>query len=1126
MTWDGIRGTLQWMLLLLLIGVIAAAGFALHYWSRKDQLIHELAADKLAEIFPDCQVQFRQVEFPDPAHVVIDDLQLTAKHSGMLLARIPRIKITLSGDLLETRQVVIERILLESPQFFILRNSDGEWNWHRLTPVSSRQHYTPSIQIRNGQLQLGVQSTLNGPLHRAACQNIEMTFVPAAHQRFEIQGSTVIDSLGDVGLSGLMDARSGKWELTGRAAKIRVDEPLLERTGHWVPEVGDRLAQLREHPKYLARRGLQSEPPVRMVSAPGGLLAFEENPKETEQPVLDAAVDSFLRADIELDFFIGQTAREAPLDYRVKTRIEHGQVSDLFLPIPLYDIRARIELTPDRLEIEEFRAANNESTLFVSGHARRVMQDWSRQFVVRASNLQIDERVQSILPAEFLKVFQLLNPSGTFDLDFNIAQEPGENWTGQIRRFAARNCRVVHDYFRYPIENVSGEITHAAEQFQIEMHGTMSSRPVTLTGTWGDGRHGNDADLTIKVDNLPLNERFLNAFSRPEQAGTQAALRSLRMTGVTDLQARFVRSLQTDEQFKMQLQAKVRQATVNFIGFPYELEHFEGEVRYDALRDNVWRFRNLQAVHKRAEFTGQGDFDLTQDPGELRLEIGAVRVPIDKELEQATLTSGPHLEPVWRDYALTGTVDVEKISLDWKPGESPAIRMEAIRWRDGSIKPVEFPYQWDNVVGTLAWDGERLNVLALNGWHGDTYLDINGSDPEWPTFVQIPREGPVAWEIHFGDLQLVKVTLTEELERALPKELARTLYASDLQGTVDLQMRLDMRGWNNAARTVTANWKMLAVFRENSLFAGLPLRGVTGKVNVADGTWDGQTLRMEGYCDLEKAFVMNMPFTNVRSPFHLDGDRLILGTPKFLGAPIPFKRPNPYQEKQLRAELYSGQIGFDTLVLFGARPELTQYRSEINVNDVELAEWAADQFRNVQRLHGKVNGLLAIQGVGPSPKAIAGKGWVNIVPAAIMELPAFAQMFTLINFRPAGDSAFNYAYADFDIRDGYFDFSRIALRGEALGLIGKGTVGFAAGSQSPINLKFDSRTNNRLPFLRPIVERLGNNWIRIQVTGSVQEPTAVIQPRIGPLDDAFREFTETFEKGQIGRPPLRSNFNP
>lgn len=1120
MTWNGIRGTLQWMLLLLLVGLIAVGGIGLHFWSQKDQLIRRTVSAKLNELFPDWENQFRDVLIVDTSEVVITDLVFRAREDDSVLASIPRLTIGIDGKVLEeSRRILVKRIEIDSPRLFAFRDHAGRWNWKDLPRPEPKQRYSPAIIVRNGELRLGLQSLVDGPIHTMTTDGIEVRLNPVAMRRYAITGSAAVDSLGMISVKGFADSNNGAWSIAGRAGEIRIDESLLERTGKFIPEVEIRMAQLRQSPQYQARNERNRQNPLRSVSTTNGersaIEKLSSNPPE-----------SFLRADIDLEFTVGQPAEGEPLDYRVNAVIQHGQVSDLFLPIPLYDIRARIEVSPAKLTIADFYASNNQSSLFVDGSASREREEWARQFVVRATNLQIDERIQSLLPPDLQRLYRMISPSGTFDLDFDIVQSPGQAWSGNLRKFTARNCRIVHDYFRYPVVNVEGAITHQGSRYLLDMKGLAGGQPLHLSGTFGDGTSVHDAEFTVAVNNLAIDDQFIKAFGRKEQSGVKSAITSLQMGGLVDLTAKFMKSDAWGDSFKMQLTADVRDGSVNFVGFPYELESFSGRVHFDSLKENVWRFSGLEGRHGHAHFSGLGSFDVSTSPGQLDLRVNAVRVPIDRDLEKASLVSAPHISPVWTDFALGGTVDVENVNIVWVPGTPTEVRLEGIQWRDGTIKPLALPYQWDDVAGSLAWDGQRLKIHSLHGWHGETYLDINGSDPEWPTFVEVPQSGPVAWEVHFGDLRLVKIHLDEELERALPESLSRMLKATDLEGNVDVQLRVDMRGWvptpgEIAEDTVTANWKLFATLKENTLFAGLPLQKVSGKVNVADGVWDGQKLRMEGYLELDEAIALNLPLKKIRSPFHLDGARLVVGAPKFLEATPQYLKPNSYSDRQLRAELYTGQIGFDALVILADRPELTQYKAEVNVNDVELAEYASDQFQSAQRLKGKVNGIVGFQGIGDSTNAMTGQGWVNVVPAAIMELPALAQLLAVINFRPVGDTAFNYAYGDFQIRRGLLDFSRIELRGDALGLIGKGMVGFASGDQSLINLTFDSRTNSRVPLLRPIIERLGNSWIRVQVMGTVKEPVAVIQPRIGPLDDAFREFTEAIEKGQNLRPPAR-----
>ncbi|WP_417849093.1 hypothetical protein [Thalassoglobus sp.] len=1116
MTWDGIRGTLQWMLMLLLVTVIAAGAVGLHFWSQKDVLIHNAVTKAIETIFVDCDVSFQSANLVNGSQLVITELNIQSQKSGTPLAKVPQLTVTVDGKLLQdSRRILVKRIELNSPQLFATRNAEGLWNWQELTPPKPKQEYSPAVVIKNGQIRIGLQSIPNGPVHSILCQGIELQISPEARQRYEIVGRAVADSLGPVTLNGLLDAQTGEWKLAGSAGTIRINEPMLEKTGLWIPEVGAKLAELHQTPQYLARQErVRQNQQLRTVSSNAQGIPLAIAPEGTPQ-----GGESFIRADLKLQFSAGRTSKDAPLDYSVQAEIEHGQLSDLFLPIPLYDVRAKIEATPNTLKIENFKASNNQSSLFIDGVAQRVGLDWSKNFVVKATHLKIDQRIQSVLPNDLLRLYQLLSPSGIFDLDVDVSQLAGKDWSGKLRKFTARDCRIVHDYFRYPVEQVSGEIVHQRGGFQIRMNGQAAGNPLQLTGSFGDGTQNRDAEFSIVVNNVPIDDMFINAFGRREQAGVKSAIESLRMKGVVDLSARFVRDETTQNKFEMQLVGNVRESSLNFVGFPYELENFSGDLSFDGLKGDVWYFSDLKARHGHAHLNGSGRFDSQKSPGQLSLDLRAVRVPIDGDLKKASLVSAPHISTVWDDFALGGTIDIDKIALAWSPGTPTAVTLNGIQWKDGTITPASFPYKWTDVVGALDWDGQRLNIHSLHGWHGSSYLEINGADPKWPAFVAVPPTGEVAWEVHFGDLKLVQAKFDDELERALPEAISAPLKAMDLQGNVNVHLTVDMRGWVSDEEIVTARWNLQAILKNNSLIAGVPLKNVTGKVDITDGLWDGQKLRMEGAIDLEYAIAMGIPFSNVRSPFHLEESRLVVGKPKFINPPVQFTVANPYANKQLRADLYDGQIGFDAAILLADRPELTQYQAEVNINDVELATWAADQFKNARNLKGKVNGLISMRGMGPSAKAMVGKGWVQIVPAAIMDLPAFAQMFSLINFRPVGDTAFNYSYGEFDIQNELLDFSRIELRGDALNLIGKGFVGFAGGGQSLINLSFDSRPNTSVRILRPLTKILGNNWIRVQVMGTVSEPVAVVQPRIGPLDDAFREFTEAIEKGQTFRPP-------
>ena len=1092
MTWNGIRGTLQWLVVLLMLTIIAAGGMVVRFWTIKDHFIKNSAATALAEFFPTCDVSFDSVVFFQNSSIELTNLTIAAKSSGILLAEFPRVMLQFDADALESaRTIVVTSLQLDSPTVYILQNGDGSSTWSDFQLGQPRQKYSPKIQLHNGKVRYGIQQSFGTPIHELAISGIEFEAVPVAMHKFQLIGVALAESVGRIDVQGNVDATTGQWNLAGTVTAIRFDSPLLNRTGHFVPEVGEKLAELQQTSPLGSGQ----------IKLAGDL--------STERITQD-----LFRADLDLHFDVSQANAEADLDYHITSQLANGFISDVLLPVPLYNVSAKLEVTPDRIVIDHFQGTNNNSSLAVHGWAYRVENDWAKNFSVQAQALQIDERIESVLPDDLRKVYEMIRPSGTFDLDFDVAREINSDWTGTLRKFTARNCRVVHEYFQYPIEGIHGAVIHRDGAFHYDMIGSASGQEITLTGYCGDSTGDGTSDLLIRVANLPIDDRFRNALQTKDQAGTRSAIEALRLTGRVDLNARFRRTPDSEERFKMTLNATVRDASANFVGFPYQLEGLSGTISFDAFQENVWKFDNLQAHHGHASFVnGRGVVDVSISPPAMALEFACVQIPIDSELEKASLVSAPHLSPIWTDFELDGTVDVDRVTIGWRSGQPTEVTLRRIHWKDGHIKPAALPYRWDDVVGTLEWDGSRLKIHSLNGWHDGTFLHIDGTKPDKVAFIEVPSSSPVAWHVHFGDLRLVKLKVDNDLLKALPVDLAASIAGLDLRGPTDLQFNADLKGWNSNANVVTADWEVFAQLSQNSLFAGIPLTNVTGQARMLKGNWDGRNLFMEGYFELSEATAQGLTFKKVRSPLLITQDRVIVGRVPLEQTEWAHSNTNPFRDAPLRSEIYSGQAGLDAEVLFATRPELTAYRGELTIKDVELGQWAADQFQSAQKLSGSINGVLKFQGMGPSTSDVTGQGWINISPAAIYELPAFAQVFSLPNFRRVSNNAFEYAYADFTVKRGQFDFSYIALNGEALGLTGRGSVGYAAGGDSLVILDFASRINNQVPFLRNIIQPLGNNWIRVQVTGTVKEPRALIHPSLGPLEDLIKRFGTAMNNG-------------
>jgi hypothetical protein len=186
----------------------------------------------------------------------------------------------------------------------------------------------------------------------------------------------------------------------------------------------------------------------------------------------------------------------------------------------------------------------------------------------------------------------------------------------------------------------------------------------------------------------------------------------------------------------------------------------------------------------------------------------------------------------------------------------------------------------------------------------------------------------------------------------------------------------------------------------------------------------------------------------------------------------------------------------------------------MKLRDASLRKWARDQGLPAKQLWGSVHGELELEGHGTSSRNIRGDGWVQVFPAALYELPVFAQVFPLLNFKTPDKTAFKYAYGGFRLRDGLFDFSQIDLAGDAGRLVGRGTAEFS--DELPGRLRFDLYSKaddqflgglSRIPILRTAV----NNWVHIRVGGTYDEPQVMQQPG-GNISEIASDLMQDLER--------------
>jgi hypothetical protein len=341
-----------------------------------------------------------------------------------------------------------------------------------------------------------------------------------------------------------------------------------------------------------------------------------------------------------------------------------------------------------------------------------------------------------------------------------------------------------------------------------------------------------------------------------------------------------------------------------------------------------------------------------------------------------------------------------------------------------------------------------------------------------------------------------------------------------------------VKGYRQPNALVTAAWHLDARLNNNTVSPGVELSNVTGLVKIVRGSWDGHRSFVDGYFELDSATALGMPLTGISGPFLVDGDDAYIGTPTWAEARTapPYDASiNKYarrgqQAGDVQADLYGGKVGVNVQARLSPRdPEETSYRAAVSIRDIRLEEWAGNGSGNSERLRGPINGQMDFVGQGTSDRSLRGQGWLQISPAQLYELPVLNRVLSSFDLRQPDRTAFTYAYGEFQIHDGVFEFSLIDLVGESLRLVGRGTVAYAAGLDNRLAIDFfRSKFRNQIPVFGQIFSAVTTNSIGVRVGGTVDNPIVNVQPKLGIVDDTLRKLLDSFNDGQMPSAPRMS----
>lgn len=1078
--------TFRWLIALVLLGGAAAAAGSYYYWNQSDEWLRQMVLAKLHETAPGWNVEIGRARFDFSGRIRLYDLKLRIPDNTSPLLEIPEAIVVVDREKIAEKHPPVHQVRLLGMQVQAVRDPQGKWNWDGLPERPKLGGTLSEWQIEQATLTVRLENA-NGPAATTVLRDVDAQFIPSGKRQYLIKGTGQFELANRVTLDGQWNLDSRAWSVGGELKELKVGPVLSEMLTTMSPEFRAGLTRAEE---WAARFGPtvgnpddDSKQAVEGVTSPG------------QATPLPAAFG--VNAAVDLRFRVMQWQPDAECEYKIAVQINQGEVTNPLLPFALYDLRGNIAFDNRQIAFTDLTARNGTTQLNVGGKVTTRGGLRPAELTVSVQDLVLEPRVRACLPDECGKTYDSLQPAGKVDLAVKLDFDGRDRWETETD-LTVKTCTLIHQKFPYRIDQVEGTIKQRGDLLDFTLRGLAGQRPVTLRGRVKDPGPEAESVFDIRVNELPLDERFRAACP----AKVQTALDALRMEGSFDGTLVLMRPAGPGQKFTPFVTAHLRNCSTTPRSFPYAIHKVSGLV--EGAGDH-WKFSRLKGVHDAAAVEASGTFEPDErGDGHLDLHVNVTEAAFDPQLK-AALPDGWKM--VWTEFNPTGLLSAAG-RVEWTHGQGPAISLDA-KLVNAGLTMKSFPWPLEKVQAQVGLKGGVLTIASLEGRHEETRVSMTGDG-----WFQPDR----SWLVHLEDLRVDDLDPDNRFKTALPPKLRNVVETlNPRKGKLSATGMLEFRGTGRPIDAVTAAWELETIYSGATLTAGIDLENLHGRVRLR-GTWDGERVIGSGKIDLDSLSFRGYQLTQVRGPVSVNGTRLVLGSEDVVSGNTPAEGPAAVNRAdRLTAKFIDGVLALDGFAVLEGR---TEYRVLMTLTGGRLERFAQLYLPGRDKLMGVMNGWVDLKGRGPEADRLSGKGQLLIAPAALYELPVIVAIFNVLRFVPPDKTAFTNALVDFEIGNSQFLFHRIELQGDSVSLQGRGKVGF----DGRVSLKFYSKAGRYqvpIPLVREMLAEATKGWVGIEVKGTTKAPVATYQA-VPQMDDALRSFLGAFDtRPAVTRPAAR-----
>ncbi|MFM9957716.1 MAG: AsmA-like C-terminal domain-containing protein [Phycisphaerales bacterium] len=175
---------------------------------------------------------------------------------------------------------------------------------------------------------------------------------------------------------------------------------------------------------------------------------------------------------------------------------------------------------------------------------------------------------------------------------------------------------------------------------------------------------------------------------------------------------------------------------------------------------------------------------------------------------------------------------------------------------------------------------------------------------------------------------------------------------------------------------------------------------------------------------------------------------------------------------------------------------------------------ADDQQPIVDR--GRLDGSFSIAGIVGKASSRRGRGLLRVQDGEVLNMPAVIPILRLSNLQPPVNERVGFGYADFYIQGERLEFDEFTLQSKSLAIDGRGAILWP---DLNINMRFVTRSLNRVPLLTDLLEGVRDELVTTTVSGTLSDP----QLTYDQLTATRQMLDQMFSKKKRDRPEATSD---